>query len=200
MRDDAAATKRLAWALAAAYVLLTIAWRLGQRLADLGPDLQYVWSIAPVGALGLFVGVRLRSPWAVLFVPGAMLVSDLLLIAPLSALHYSSFSWATPIIYVSLAMYAVVGLAVRKGASPLWIAGAGLAGGFQFYLVTNFTSWLGIDGVSYPRTLAGLIDCYVQALPFYRNTVVGDALFSCLFFGVYAVAVAVQREKASQPA
>lgn len=38
----------------------------------------------------------------------------------------------------------------------------------------------------YEPTLAGLTKCYISALPFFRYTVVGDALFSVVLFGGHA--------------
>ncbi|HZU42019.1 MAG TPA: DUF6580 family putative transport protein, partial [Terriglobales bacterium] len=35
----------------------------------------------------------------------------------------------------------------------------------------------------YPMTLSGLTACYVAAIPFFRNEVVADLVFSFAFFG-----------------
>ncbi len=44
---------------------------------------------------------------------------------------------------------------------------------FLFFLLSNFGVWL----FWYPRTASGLITCYTLALPFYRNTLLGDIFF-----------------------
>jgi hypothetical protein len=36
----------------------------------------------------------------------------------------------------------------------------------------------------YPRTLAGLVDCFTQAIPFAKGTFVGDVGFTLAFFGM----------------
>jgi len=41
---------------------------------------------------------------------------------------------------------------------------------------------------TYPKSLAGLIACYVAAVPFFWNTLAGDALYAALLFGGYALA------------
>ena len=56
----------------------------------------------------------------------------------------------------------------------------------QFYLVTNFGAWLALPEY-YSRTLAGLLECYVNGLPFYRDTIIGDVCFAAVFFGAYAL-------------
>lgn len=44
---------------------------------------------------------------------------------------------------------------------------------FVFFLVSNFGVWL----YWYPHTIDGLLKCYLLALPFYRNTLIGDLVF-----------------------
>jgi hypothetical protein len=47
---------------------------------------------------------------------------------------------------------------------------------FCFFIFSNFGVWL----FWYPRSLAGLLSCYLAALPFYRNTLLGDVFFGGL--------------------
>jgi hypothetical protein len=37
----------------------------------------------------------------------------------------------------------------------------------------------------YPMTWGGLLACYVAALPFFRNTLLGDLGYAALMFGSY---------------
>ena len=60
----------------------------------------------------------------------------------------------------------------------------------QFYLITNFAEWLvPTDPVvlKYPQTAAGLVQCYVMALPFFGYTLLGNLAFSAAFFGADAL-------------
>jgi hypothetical protein len=181
--------------------VLTVCARVAPRLWDLSPEAITLWHLMPVGALGLFAGARLRGAWAYLVPALAMLVSDLLLIKPLAAVGQASFSWMTPIIYASFTLNVLLGRLLARTSWPVTAFGGALAGSVQFFLVTNFAVWAGGDGVTYPRTFMGLLECYVAAAPFYRNTLAGDLLFSGLFFGVYhALAAARERREASQPA
>jgi hypothetical protein len=50
---------------------------------------------------------------------------------------------------------------------------------FWFFLVSNFGVWL----FWYPTTWQGLISCYLAAVPFYRNTLLGDMFFTGLVLG-----------------
>lgn len=162
----------------------------------------YAWNLVPVGALALFAGSRLRSPYAYLFPLAAMLLSDLLLIRPLAAIDQRAFSLGTPVFYASFALYVVVGRLVgRDESSPFVIGRAALLGSAQFFVVSNVLVWLGGGGFGFPHTLAGLGQTYLVAIPFFGNTVAGDLIFSGLFFGLYAVVEKVRAYLAArQPA
>jgi len=159
-----------------------------------------LWNLAPVGALALFVGSRLRGPYAYAVPLAAMVVSDVLLIRPLAELGWPAMGPGRPLIYASYALYVLIGRLVgERELSPLKIGGAALLGSLQFFLVTNFLVWYG--GTTYPHTAAGLAECYALAVPFYRGTLTGDLLFTAAFFALHAGLLrAVAREKASQPA
>jgi hypothetical protein len=202
-RDQAEGREPLGPTLAFVAVAAAVAvvLRVAPRWLDPSGTGQFVWNLMPVGALGLFAGVRLRSRWAYLVPVLVMLASDLLLIRPLAQQGYSAFSWYRPVLYASFALYPVLGRLARRFGWP-WsvVAGCGL-GSLQFFLVSNFLVWLAGDGRPYAMTVGGLVECYTFALPFLRNTAAGDLLYTGLLFGLYAVLVTLpQREKASQPA
>ncbi len=48
---------------------------------------------------------------------------------------------------------------------------------FWFFIISNLGVWF----YWYPQTWQGLLSCYAVALPFYRNTVIGDITFSSIF-------------------
>ena len=56
----------------------------------------------------------------------------------------------------------------------------------MFFIVTNFGVWL--VGNLYPKTLAGLAGCYVAAIPFFRNTLAGNVVYTLVLFGGFALA------------
>ena len=55
-----------------------------------------------------------------------------------------------------------------------------------FYFITNFGWWF--PGHLYPRTFDGLLQSYIAGIPFFRNTLLGDASFVVLLFGGFALA------------
>lgn len=66
------------------------------------------------------------------------------------------------------------------------IAGAALASSVLFFVLTNFGVWA--LGSWYPKTWEGLVACYVGAIPFFYNTLVGDAVYTTVLFGGLALA------------
>ncbi|MBI1884495.1 MAG: hypothetical protein HYS08_09880, partial [Chlamydiae bacterium] len=46
--------------------------------------------------------------------------------------------------------------------------------------------WLG--GRLYPKTLSGLETCFIAAIPFFRNTLLGDLFYVTILFGAFALA------------
>jgi hypothetical protein len=198
----------LAWAWVAGLTAAAVAYRLVPYLLKFGHDLQYIWNCTPVGALALFAGARLRSRWGLLVPLVVMALSDLLLVKPLADLGMRAFSRGTPLIYAAFLLYAVFGRTlVGRSFAPLRVGGAAVLGAVQFFLLSNFTVWA--FGTTYPRTWAGLLECYAMGIPFYRQgtapfflyTLFGDLFYSGLFFGLYALALhAAERRKAEQPA
>jgi hypothetical protein len=99
-------------------------------------------------------------------------------------------------VYASFALCSIIGLWLRKHQSALPIIGASLVSSTLFFLITNAAVWK--FQKMYPHTLAGLGQSYTMALPFFRNTLIGDLVFTGLFFGIFAaVTVYVTRRQRS---
>src|SRR6266702_243491 len=85
---------------------------------------------------------------------------------------------------------------LSSNVTPMRVVGASLAASVSFFAVSNFSVWAIWN--MYPKTLAGLAECYAMAVPFFRNTVASDLLFAGAFFGVAALLPQLSR-KVSQP-
>src|ERR1041385_8072357 len=73
------------------------------------------WNFAPVGALSLFAGARLRGWQAYLLPLALMLVTDPLL---------GGYSATTPLVYGSFLISVWIGTRLRESENPMWIGGA----------------------------------------------------------------------------
>ena len=58
----------------------------------------------------------------------------------------------------------------------------GFAGSFVFFIVSNFGVWVlgspGLDNLPYEKSLAGLIECYIFAIPFFGNSFLSTLIFA----------------------
>lgn len=84
--------------------------------------------------------------------------------------------------YLGFLLYWLVGRLVAKN-TKLQLVGLPLAS-LLFFLVSNLGVWL----YWYPRSITGLISCYLLAVPFYRNTLIGDLIFGYGYLLVRAMA------------
>jgi hypothetical protein len=133
------------------------------------------WNFAPVGALSLFAGARLRGWQAYLLPLAVMAVTDPFL---------GGYSSITPLVYASFLVNVWIGSRLRNTENPAWIGGAAVAGSIQFFLVTNFGAWAGFD--MYPHTFTGLLQAYTMAIPFFWRTLASDLMYAGLFFSLHA--------------
>ncbi|MCW2920513.1 MAG: hypothetical protein JWL76_387 [Thermoleophilia bacterium] len=137
------------------------------------------WNMTPVGASALFAGARLPLPVAIAVPVGTLAISDLLI-----GMH--SLWWVT---WGTVAITVVFGTVLRERTGPLAIGTVTVAGSLLFFLTTNVAVW--VQGGMYPKTIGGLVECFVAAVPFFQNSLVGDLLWSGVLFGGWALATRV---------
>ena len=145
-------------------------------LAALSRLLPHPPNVAPITALALFGGAYLDRKHTFIVPLAAVLISDYFLG------FYEGMIW----VYASFIAIGFVGLWLRKHRTAANIAGASVFGSVLFFVVTNFGAWATYTD-THPRSLDGVIASYVAAIPFFRNTLLGDACFVALLFGVYAI-------------
>jgi len=146
-------------------------------LAVLSRLLPHAPNVAPITALALFSGVYLESKYAFTVPLAAMFISDLFIG------FYHGMEW----VYGSFLCIGFIGLWLRKHPGAVTTAGASVAGSILFFVVTNFGVWASSQ-VTYPYTFAGLMQCYAAAIPFFRNTLIGDLAYVSAMFGAFALA------------
>lgn len=143
-------------------------------------------NFAPIGAMALFGGACFAHRRAAFVVPlAAMFLSDLA-IGLLSGNLSLGLHRLIPVIYGSFALIVCLGFWLRPRRTVVPIAGAALASSVLFFGLTNFGVWA--LGSWYPKTWDGLVACYVAAIPFFQNTLLGDAVYATALFGGLALA------------
>jgi hypothetical protein len=135
-------------------------------------------NFSPIAAMALFAGAYMPRKLLAFVAPfGALILSDIAL---------GGFYPGMNFVYLSFALTVLIGWAVASRKTPLTIGAAAVAGSILFFILTNFGMWL-FSGI-YPVTQAGLIACYVAAIPFFQNTLAGDLFYTALLFGGFALA------------
>ena len=155
-------------------------------------------NVAPVAALALIGGMYFGRRYA-LWMPLAILaMSDLVLN---SRMGYPVIYWPRLIDYAAFAAVGALGMWLRTRPTGAKVTGA-VATPFFFFILSNFGVWLfglNLANEFYPKTWAGLVECYTAALPFLRGTLIGDWSFMALFVAG-ALALRVKLPALAEPA
>lgn len=140
-------------------------------------------NFAPVAAIALFSGFFFRR-YFILIPMAVMLASDIFI---------GFYDWKLmAVVYGSFALISLFGILMRKNKSVVSLVGYSLLGSVSFFILTNFAVWL--FGQWYPHDFKGLAECYMMAIPFFKNTIAGDLFYSSIIFGAYEL-LAQPKEK-----
>ncbi len=140
-------------------------------------------NFTPVGAMSVFAGRTLPRGLAALLMMALLLVSDGLLA------WYKGYAWLstdTLCVYVAYLAQIQLGYSTRSFKAGA-LTGATL-GAFVFFFASNFGVWA-FSGM-YARTGAGLVDCFVAALPFFPATLISNVLGALVLNAIYRFSAA----------
>lgn len=138
-----------------------------------------------LGAIALFSANYFKGKSRFLIPIIALWVSDLLLNNLFYQEYFNSFQ-VLGNLWVYVGILAIVLTGIYLMSKPSWnrLLLSCLGGGFAFYLITNFGVWLDATSV-YPKSAGGLIQSYLNGIPFFRNTILANLFYSFLLFGIY---------------
>lgn len=145
-----------------------------------GRLLWHPTQVAPVAAAALLAGFMLRSRWLALCVPlFSMAISD----AFIGPYNYNIMA----AVYVAMCLPVFLSTLLKKEVSIPRLLGCSLASSVAFFLISNTAEWAW--GSLYSPDAAGLEQCFTMALPFFRNTLVGDLLWTSVLFAAHGLVV-----------
>ena len=162
----------------------------------LAAALYRVWDTRPMGfapqiAMALFAGsVSKDKRFAFLFPILSMFISDLLyqFLYSQGLTTIKGFYSGQISNYFIIASITIIGFFINKNKVGQIFIGS-LAGAVYFFLVSNFTVWIGngpdINNQPYERSFNGLLLCYTEALPFFKWSLLSTLVFNGIFFGSY---------------
>ena len=152
--------------------LLLVAFLIGLDIA--ARLLPHAPNFTPLAASTLFAAVMLRHRALALLVP--------LIAMPLSDLLIGPDDWRIrTVVYSAMLLPFLAGLLARRYRLTVTVVPAMLSCSLLFFATTNFAVWA-FSGI-YSLDMAGLVACYVAALPFLKYTVACDLLWALSLFG-----------------
>lgn len=157
---------------------------------------QPEWAFTPIAAIGLLAGYALPRHLAVAVPLVAMLITDLVLPS------YGSAAIALTV-YGAMAVTPLLGSLLRRPVGSLgagvarWI-GLAASPALVFFATTNFAVWAATS--HYPKTAAGLAECYLAAIPFFKRMLAGDLTYAAILFTAAALAGAYSLRGVTQEA
>lgn len=134
-------------------------------------------NFAPIAAIALFGGAYLSRKIAIFLPMAAMVISDIFI-------GYYEFSLMI-FVYGSFLLCVLLGFWLKKHKKWYTVGGSAILGAVLFFIITNFAVWVFTSW--YSKDLSGLIHCYLMALPFFKNTLLGNLFYVSCFFGVYEI-------------
>jgi len=151
--------------------------------------LPHIPNFTPIAAMALFGGAFLSNKkLAYLLTFAALLLSDILV----NTILYNDYNFtnylAQPFVwavYFSFALTVFMGTSFQHNINVKNVAFFSVSSSLIFWLLTNFACWP--NNPLYTQDLAGLVNCYIAAIPFIGN-VIGDLFYNSLLFGTLFLA------------
>ena len=128
-------------------------------------------NFTPILSFALLSGVYSKNNLGIFIPISIMLLSDMIL-----GSHAAVF-W----VYSSLFVIYIIGYYFIKNISFKNVLLGAVAGSFIFFILTNLGVWF----VGYPKTVNGLITCFIAAIPFYKNTLLSAVIYTSVIHTVY---------------
>lgn len=160
-------------------------------LAALSRLIPHPPNIAPIAGMALFgAAYYSKKYWAYLVPIASMWVSDLILNNLVYAQYFDSFVWfysGSLFTYVAFALIVLMGSITLKKKSVGSVLFSALGASVIFFIVSNFGVWL--TSPTYAKSWEGLTTCYIAAIPFMQNTLIGDLCYTAVLFGLFEMSM-----------
>ncbi len=145
-------------------------------LAALTRLLPHIPNVTAMSAVALFGAANYNKKIIAFLVPlTALVISDVFIG------FYRGMEW----VYGTFVLIILIGFTLRNKVTVPRVILLSVISSLCVYIISDFGVWL---GTLYPHTWQGLIACYVAALPFLRNGLLGDLFYSGVLFGIFYLA------------
>ena len=144
-------------------------------LATIAHLVPHPFGVSSVGATALYAGAygNKKTSWAIPMLP--LLIGN-------AIFGFYDFR-VLAFVYAGFALSTLAGRYLLSKEHNYWRYGSAVAiRATIFFVVSNFAIWL--VGM-YPPTFAGLVQCYVNGLPYLGQAAIADAAFCFVLFGLH---------------
>jgi hypothetical protein len=123
-------------------------------------------------AVSMFAGLYLKPRQALVLPLVLMVVTDIIL-----GFHDTMvYTWG------SMLIISVLGIWLKSRKSFATVLGGSILSAVIFFIITNIGAWI---SPLYPDTLAGLKECFIMAIPFFRSTLASTVAYSLVLYAGY---------------
>ncbi|MFC1757702.1 DUF6580 family putative transport protein [Planctomycetota bacterium] len=154
-------------------------------------------NFAPVAAVALFAGYAFRSTaWAIAVPLAVMMISDQIIGGYETTVMVAVYASLIAPVFFRGVLRRNVQLDGSRSvvAEMIGLVSCALAASVLFFVATNFAVW----ATWYKADPRMLVPCYVQAIPFFRYTLLGDLSFATALFGGYAMCARALRQRGAR--
>lgn len=145
----------------------------------------YPITYSPMIAMALFGGSVIKDKKLAFALPiFAMFLSDF--IFEVSGIATGFWGWGQLVGYGIFATITLLGFAIKKINVPV-VVGFTMLSTLLFFFLSNSSVWLLDTSLTYPKNFAGWMSCLTAGIPFLKNDVVTNLVYSGIFFGGYAL-------------
>ena len=139
-------------------------------ILTLGRLIPHPPNFTPILATAIFTPYIIKDKWIAVLIPlSAMFIADIIIgFHPYMLWIYGAIGLSTLISNWSM----------RFNKKYMQLAIMTLVSSILFFVITNFAVWAIWD--YYPKTIDGLIICYIKAIPFFQNTLLGTIIYTAI--------------------
>ena len=119
-------------------------------------------NFAPITGIALFTGHHFANKRLALFIPiFCMFITDL----------YLGIHSLMPIVYLSFVMISILGIRAKSISLGIVVGASSI-----FFIITNLGVWY----FNYPLNWTGFTSCFILAIPFFVNSLMGDLFYTSM--------------------
>lgn len=136
----------------------------------LGRIIPHPPNFTPILATAIYTPYMVNDKWIAVLIPlSAMFIADIIIgFHPYMLWVYGAIGLSTLISSWSM----------RFNKKYIQLGVMAILSSILFFIITNFAVWAIWD--YYPKTIDGLIICYIKAIPFFQNTLLGTIIYTAI--------------------